>query len=45
VRVLRFNSQDLERLRQRYPAIAATLFRNLNRIQAERIARMTAMVH
>lgn len=45
VRVLRFNSQDLERLRQRYPAIAATLFRNLNRIQAERIARMTAMVN
>lgn len=43
-RVLRFNSQDLERVRLRYPRIAATLFRNLNRIQAERIARMTAMV-
>lgn len=43
-RVLRFNSQDLERLRQRYPRIAATVFRNLNRIQAERIARVTAMV-
>ncbi len=43
-RVLRFNSDDLERLRQRYPRIAATVFRNLNRIQAERIARMTAMM-
>lgn len=44
VRLLRFDSQDLERLRVRYPGIAATIFRNLNRIQAERIARMTAMV-
>lgn len=43
-RVLRFNSDDLERLRTRYPRIAATVFRNLNRIQAERIARMTAMM-
>lgn len=45
VRLLRFDSQDLERLRLRYPKIAATLYRNLNRVQAERIARMTAMVH
>jgi CRP-like cAMP-binding protein len=44
VRLLRFDSQDLERLRERYPSIAATIYRNLNRIQAERIARMTAMV-
>lgn len=44
VRLLRFDSQDLERLRERYPAVAATIFRNLNRIQAERIARMTALV-
>ncbi len=44
VRLLRFNSQDLERLRERYPSIAATVFRNLNRIQAERIARMTALL-
>lgn len=44
VRLLRFNSQDLERLRERYPSIAATVFRNLNRIQAERIARMTALI-
>ena len=44
VRLLRFDSQDLERLRERHPRIAATVFRNLNRIQAERIARMTAML-
>ena len=43
-RVLRFNAADLERMRKRYPRIAATLFRNLNRIQAERIARLTALV-
>lgn len=44
-RMLRFDSQDLERLRVRFPKIAATIYRNLNRVQAERIARMTAMVH
>ncbi|HUP91995.1 MAG TPA: cyclic nucleotide-binding domain-containing protein, partial [Solimonas sp.] len=44
VRVLRFDSQDLERLRLRYPKVAAIIFRNLNRIQAERIARTTAML-
>ncbi|MDE2149476.1 MAG: MMPL family transporter [Gammaproteobacteria bacterium] len=44
VRLLRFDAQDLERLRRRNPRIAAVIFRNLNRIQAERIARMTAMV-
>lgn len=44
VRVLRFDSQDLERLRLRYPRIAATVFRNLNRVQAERLARATAML-
>lgn len=44
VRLLKFDSQDLERLRERYPRVAATVFRNLNRIQAERIARMTAML-
>ena len=43
-RLLRFDSQDLEKLRRRHPRIAATIFRNLNRIQAERIARMTAML-
>ncbi|MFA5939450.1 MAG: MMPL family transporter [Sinimarinibacterium sp.] len=44
VRLLRFDSQDLERLRQRYPQIAAVIYRNLNRIQAERLARATAML-
>lgn len=44
VRVLRFDSNDLERLRRRYPWIAATVFRNLNRVQAERLARATAML-
>ncbi len=44
VRLLRFDSQDLERLRVRYPWIAATIFRNLNRVQAERLARATAMI-
>ena len=44
VRLLRFSSQDLESLRLRHPRIAATIFRNLNRIQAERIARVTAML-
>ncbi len=43
-RMLRFDSQDLERLRRRYPRIAATVFRNLNRVQAERLARMTALL-
>jgi uncharacterized protein len=44
VRLLRFDSQDLERLRLRYPRIAAVIYRNLNRIQAERLARATAMI-
>lgn len=44
VRVLRFDANDLERLRRRYPGIAATVFRNLNRVQAERLARATAML-
>lgn len=43
-RLLRFGSEELERLRARYPKIAATVFRNLNRIQAERLARTTAML-
>ncbi|HET8880961.1 MAG TPA: cyclic nucleotide-binding domain-containing protein, partial [Solimonas sp.] len=44
VRLLRFDSQDLERLRIRYPKVAALVLRNLNRIQAERLARATAML-
>jgi uncharacterized protein len=43
-RLLRFGSEELERLRVRFPRIAATVFRNLNRIQAERLARTTAML-
>jgi predicted RND superfamily exporter protein len=43
-RLLRFGSEELERLRKRYPRIAATVFRNLNRVQAERLARTTAML-
>lgn len=41
VRLLRFNADDLEGMRLRHPRIAATIFRNLNRVQAERIANMT----
>jgi len=44
VRLLRFDAEDLERLRRRYPRVAAIVLRNINRIQAERIAHMTAMV-
>jgi hypothetical protein len=43
-RILRFDSDDLDRLRCRHPAIAAIIFRNLNQIQAERLARTTALV-
>lgn len=43
-RLLRFDSQDLERLRRRHPRIAATIFRNLAAIQAERLAQATAMI-
>ncbi len=38
VRMLRFNDADLERMVKRYPRIAAIVLRNLNRIQAARIA-------
>jgi predicted RND superfamily exporter protein len=43
-RLLRFDSQDLERLRRRHPRIAALVLRNLNRIQAERLAHATALL-
>lgn len=43
-RLLRFDASDLERLRRRHPRIAAIVLRNLNRIQAERLARATAML-
>ena len=43
-RLLRFTMDDLERLRKRNPRIAAVVYRNLNRIQAERMARDLARV-
>ena len=43
-RLLRFNANDLERLRRRHPRIAAIVLRNLNRIQAERLAHATSML-
>jgi predicted RND superfamily exporter protein len=42
--LIRFDSEDLERLRRRYPRTAATVFRNLNRVQAERLVRTTEKV-
>ena len=42
--LIRFDADDLERLRRRYPPIAAIAYRNLNRIQAERLARTTLKV-
>lgn len=44
VRLIRFEPEDLERLRKRYPRIAAGVYANLNRIQAERLARTTQRV-
>jgi len=44
VRLLRFDNDDLERLRRRSPRIAALVFRNLNRIQAQRLAQTTQML-
>lgn len=40
-RLLRFGARDLERLRRRSPRTAALAFRNLNRIQAQRLAQVT----
>ena len=37
-RLLRFTMEDLERLRKRNPRIAAVVYRNLNRVQSERMA-------
>lgn len=41
VRLLRFNADDLERMRRRYPRTAGLILRNLNRIQAQRLAETT----
>ena len=43
-RLLKFNGSDLENMRQRYPRIAATIYRNLNLIQAQRLVNTTRMV-
>jgi CRP-like cAMP-binding protein len=40
-RLLRLTWEDLERLRSRYPRVAAQVFWNLNQIQAARLARTT----
>lgn len=40
-RLLAVDSDTLERVRGRYPRIAALIFRNLNRIQATNLARST----
>jgi CRP-like cAMP-binding protein len=39
--LIRFDEDDLKRLRRRYSPIAATVYWNLNRIQAKRLKRMT----
>ncbi|MES1943352.1 cyclic nucleotide-binding protein [Salinisphaera sp. PC39] len=44
VRLLRFDSADLDRLRRRSPRIAALVFRNLNAIQARRLAETTQLL-
>lgn len=44
-RLLRFTTEDLDLLRRRYPRIAATVYHNLNRVQAERAARDLSRVH
>ena len=40
-RLLAVDADTLERIRQRYPRIAALIFRNLNRVQAATVARST----
>lgn len=42
--LIRFDADDLERLRRHYPRIAAIVYRNLNLVQAERLARTTLKV-
>ncbi|HUS25254.1 MAG TPA: MMPL family transporter [Candidatus Binatia bacterium] len=42
VRLLRFDTQDQERICRRYPRIAARVFLNLNQVQAERRASLAA---
>jgi predicted RND superfamily exporter protein len=44
VRLLRFEPQDLERLRRRYPRIAAQVLANLNELLAARLVTATGRV-
>ncbi len=43
-RLLAFNGSDLDAMRRRYPRIAATIYRNMNLAQAERLANMSKMI-
>lgn len=42
--LIRFDSTDLEALRRRSPRAAALVYRNLNRVQAERVERSTGRI-
>ncbi|MEN8184924.1 MAG: cyclic nucleotide-binding domain-containing protein, partial [Myxococcota bacterium] len=42
--LVRFGHEDLERLQRRYPRTAAVVLANLNRVQAERLVRMTGEI-
>jgi CRP-like cAMP-binding protein len=44
-RLLRIDPTHLERLRRRYPRVAAQLYRNLSGVLAERLVSVTARVH
>lgn len=45
VRLLRFNDDDQERICKQYPAIAARVFLNLNKLQAERHSAQLRLGH
>ena len=45
VRLLRFDDADRERICRRYPRIAARVFMNINKIQAERLAGQMQRAH
>lgn len=44
VRLVRFDGSDLERLRRRYPRTAALVYRNLNRVQPQRMLATASRV-
>ena len=43
-RLLRLTPSNMERLRRRHSRIAATLFRNLNEVQAKRLSKQTSKI-